>query len=86
MAMVTIWRNGQAVEIDEAEAGLTSGIDLDAYADRIRDELLEGDLKMKALAMVIADLAVASGAAADTAAARQLVRNRFRLYFRQLLG
>ena len=70
---------------DEIRVPATSE-ELDAIATEFVENTLEQDRKMKALAGVMADLAVASGIAADLPSARQQVKNRFRNYYRALLG
>ena len=86
MVKVCEWIDGQKVIRDALPEDLPPPRDLDAEADQALKSNLDQNAALKALGMVMADLAVAAGLAADQATARQLVRDRFRTHYRSLLG
>ena len=91
----TIITNAQTGEVTEREltaeeiAALAPPVltpeQLDAIAERVADELLEQDAKMKALGLVIADL-VEQAFNVTPAVARNQVKSRFLAYYRGLIG
>jgi len=74
--------NGSAWEAGSAP--VPTSAELDALADRVSDDMLEQDAKMKALALVMADL-VERAFNVSPQVARQQVKTRFRTYYRGLL-
>lgn len=89
MPKIVVWENGEKVVRDALPEELPqpfTSAELDAIADQIAEEEMETNKKVKALGMVLADLAVASGVAPDVPTARQVVKTRFRDYYRQLIS
>lgn len=67
-----------------ANAEPPTAAELDAVAEKMADQMLEQDAKMKALGLVMADLVQASFNLSQSEA-RQEVKTRFRDYYRALL-
>lgn len=88
MTKVLVWEGGQKIVRDALPGDVRqdrSSTELDALADLVAAEMLDQDAKMKALGMVLADV-VERAFGVSQATARQQVRDRFREYYRALLG
>ena len=73
--------------VDEFKKPTLTPTELNAKADADAETQFgdSGDPKLKAVGLVMADLAVAAGVAPNLASARQEVKTRWRNYYRQLL-
>ena len=54
---------------------------IEDIVEEVASRFIDQDMRTKALAAVMADLAVAAGVAPDVSTARQLVRARFKQYY-----
>lgn len=72
------------LEAPPAPPQVPTPVQLDTWADRAADDFIDNDIKMKALALVMADLVEATFNVSPEVA-RQQVKTRFRNYYRGLL-